>query len=309
MDESQDISKARPRKEIYGLADEDGAGREHREPPSPGGRTPSGDRTGVPLAPEDWKPVLDESGQMVCPDCGAPLPGENEILCLRCGFDLANNRRVTTRTGEVVVDETGRPVGSKDEEPPPPPKPISPPGRGGMPLPAVVAGCCVLIMTIAFLMGSKGLFESSEGYYLNANHAQYTRDKDRFTEPAPLMTHRVGKMMRYYLFTLIVGGSTLAGVTVIARLDKRPLGDVNLALVRSLAVVSLCGIALLINLGEGWGFAETLLQLILMGGIFMVGARGLFALSFREAGVLGGIALGLFLTLIGLAKMLAWVVP
>lgn len=48
----------------------------------------------------------------VCPSCGATLPDRDAVLCLQCGFDLKENKRLRTK---VIVEEVEEAPGDFSE--------------------------------------------------------------------------------------------------------------------------------------------------------------------------------------------------
>jgi hypothetical protein len=69
----------------------------------------------IPIEPTKREPKAKISRQSLidlgkdepdrCPSCGAELPDRDATLCLQCGFDLKENRRLRTKVGVEEVEE------------------------------------------------------------------------------------------------------------------------------------------------------------------------------------------------------------
>jgi len=238
-----------------------------------------------------WEPILMEGeGVTECPNCGAPMPGDDEVVCIRCGFNLTRMSAVNVETGEIIVDESGKPVtGEEVEEEPKPPLCIA--GKGGLIAPAIIAGACVLFVTIFYFAGWHGVYKTdADGLFWNA-------ESERYSLTSPTFLSRIGAVVRYWAFTMIVAASVVGGLSFIGFIEKRKVGEMNLALLRSLAIVAASSLAILIGFPDtiGWAIVETSLQLIAMACVFVLLAWFFFEFTLREAGVLSGVALGFFL--------------
>lgn len=215
----------------------------------------------------------------VCPNCGANMPGPEEILCLRCGFDLKVGEVRETMTG---IEEAGAPDEDEAERPA-----LVPPGRGGVMVPAVTAGLALLFMCIMHLAGFHGLFPSGEEI-----------------DP-PGVAARFGGMFRFLFFAAVFSGCFYAGLMVIARLEARPLGDPQLAFARSLVIAALCLLATLLPAPFGSRFLEWTGQVILMAPIFLGLTLLLLNLTPRDSARLGGVVALIMFALFGVAQVLA----
>jgi len=67
---------------------------------------PAAPEGAAPTAPGPRPSLLDEAGGPdTCPNCGAPMPDAEAVLCLHCGFDQKQNRVIKTKVGvEEVAD-------------------------------------------------------------------------------------------------------------------------------------------------------------------------------------------------------------
>ena len=84
----------------------------------------------------------------VCPNCASPLGGVDTIVCLRCGFDMKTLKVIKVKTGETVAPEADEPEQAE---------PLCVPGVGGVGIPAVMAGVSLLLLTMGYLSGARGL--------------------------------------------------------------------------------------------------------------------------------------------------------
>lgn len=221
--------------------------------------------------------LLEGEAATECPSCGAPMPGSDEVVCIRCGFDLTRNKVMPVETGEVEDPE--------EEEEDQPLPPLNLPGKGGLPLPAIASGVCILIVTIFFLAGWHGVFPPSED--------------------DPTFWTRLAAIVGYWAKTIIVAASVVGGLSFIGFIEKRKVGELNLALLRSLAIVAVCSLAILVGFPDSiaWKFLEFALQFILMAATFVVLASFFFEVKMRDAGILGGVALGFFLIIVLVVKL------
>lgn len=85
------------------------------ERPQGGGSSGSGDGGEIPIEPTKREPQgkitkqslldLGKDEPDVCPSCGAVLPDRNAVLCLQCGFDLKENKRLRTKVAVEEIEE------------------------------------------------------------------------------------------------------------------------------------------------------------------------------------------------------------
>lgn len=270
-DESRSDDDADKEPEVIPLKDEDGPTPTEADATSPD-RTPSGRPKRA-----DKLVNLDAGPLDVCPNCGANMPGADEIICLRCGFDLKEG---VVREVETGVEE----LPSPEEVEAAKPKPISPPGRGGLMGPAMAAGLCLLVMCIAFLAGAGGLYHD---------------------EDPPGFWMRIGGMFKFLFFVMVLVICIYAGLQVMARVEKRPAGDTQLAFMRAIAIAALSLLSLLIPQPWGSRFLEWTAQFIVGGSIFLAMTLALFRLAPREAITLGGVTVLVLATVTLLAELLA----
>jgi len=240
---------------------------------------------------------LESAATVECPSCGAPMPGEEEVVCLRCGFDLSAARKLEVRTG---VEEVEPDIPEEERKPP-----LTPPGRGGLHLPAILAGGALLIMTIAFLAGASGLYPTVNGRHVRGNAGVPFDVEVDFTEGHPGLGRALLALVRFYVLTAAFAGSALGGLYLLSRMERRRIGDTNLAAVRCLAIVCVSEVALLFDLNYRWGLAEWIVQFVLMAGLFFVGARYFFKVNNQEAAEFGGVAMLLIALFVLIAEVIA----
>jgi hypothetical protein len=272
-----------PRKDPYTLASDDAD-----QPP---GRAPAPGRGAKAPPPYGVSEGFDRGLGDIdsCPHCGAPMTAGDEVLCLRCGFDLAANRVVRTATGVDVAE-----AAAADEERAK--TPMSRPGRGGLVGPATLAGVCIVIMSIAYLAGAASIFPSREGRFLRENWRQSDDPEIQYGLDSPRFPDRLRGLAGYYLSIGVwtVGGC--AGLLVAARHSRRPAGDLQLAAVRMLGVVSAMSLVTLLVEHDA-RFIEFLLELVGQAIVFVSLVFWFFRMTFDEAKVMAGVAIGLNLAI------------
>ncbi len=190
---------------------------------------------------------------MICPKCLAPLPGKDSLVCLRCGFDLKSLKVISTAVG--VTDETDD---EEDEEA----GPVVRPGRGGVSLPAAVAGIAGLLLVLGHLFGVRGLFPGIEPEAVTASV--------RFME-----------LLRFAVRFGVFAGTGLLSLVQLARLLETTLGDVRLAIVRVLAIVATALLVSFIHIQ--FRGLEWTIEAVLGAGLFLVLSVVWFSLSWRDA--------------------------
>jgi hypothetical protein len=326
------------KKDIYGLADDEPPPAPRPAPVMPGGRAPSppppvglesakessegtgavgaaaesdsaqagSDAISAPPGVEDPPASttarreaikLESAATVECPKCGAPMPGDEEVVCLRCGFDLTAAQQIKIQTG---VQEVEPDIPEEERKPP-----LTPPGRGGLHLPAILAGAALLIMTIAFLAGASGLYPTVDGKHVRGSAGvPYDAEVD-FTESHPGVGRALMGVLRFYIMTAVFAGSAVAGLYVLSKMEKRKIGDSNLAALRCLAIVAICEVALLFGLDYNWGLAEWIIQFILMAGLFFTGARLFFNVNNHEAAEFGGVSMMILAMFVLIAEVIA----
>jgi hypothetical protein len=216
-----------------------------------------------------------------CPSCGAAMPGGDSLVCLRCGFDLKTLRHLQTATGETTEDE-------HDEGEAPPPPPLCQPGRGDLKVPGVIAAACGLVLVLGYLAGLGGLFPDP---------------------PPPDQTlsfgDRIAALGRGVVLVAIWFVCAFGGLLGLGGLLGRPLGDVRLALARSLAIAT--AMRLVTVIGVGSRFGEWALEAIGQAAVFVALAVWLLRLSPRDAVTYAFLVLAGFVVLWAVGHAVVWV--
>ncbi len=225
------------------------------------------------------------------------MPGAEEVVCLRCGFDLSAAQQIKTQTGVEEVE----PDTPEEERKPA----LTPPGKGGLHLPAIIAGVAILIMTIAFLAGADGLYDTVNGKHLrDAAPAQPDPEVD-FREDHPGFGKAFMALIRFYVLTGAFVGSAIGGLYLLSKMRRRKIGDTNLAAMRALAIVCASELFLLFGLDYGWGLVEWIIQFVLMAAAFIALARLFFKVDNSEAAEFGGVSMLILAMFVLVAEVIA----
>lgn len=236
--------------------------------------TPEASATGALPLEED---VVD------CPNCGAPMRGDDTLLCLRCGYDLKSMSVVET----VAADDPTAGAATEAVAVPA----ITRPGAGGLRLPGAMAVLAAVAMIVGYLAGARGLFpalvEAADG-------------------PAPT----IGWDLRFEFaarFPVLLALWTMCGVGALgalAWLFGREFGDVRLAVVRMVGIMAVARTVSFLDLG--WPIAEFIAEAVGQSAVFVVLAAILFRLKLKEAGILLALCIGAFVVLSLGAHLIAW---
>ena len=246
-------------------------------------------RKGEPLPLE--APVESRDGREAepCPNCGAPLRGDDALLCLRCGFDLKSMKVVQTASHD---DDGAGDGGADDDEVGEEASPASDlvcEGAGNHILPLVLLAISALTMIVGLLIGAQGLYPPL------AAGETVTRWGDRFEALAryPVTTA---------LWTVCAMGSLLAGAWLFAR----PFGDARLAFSRVIGIAAVAQTARFLSLP--WRWVEVALESVLMAAVFVLLALALFRISLRDAVTLLALTIASFVFLALAASIIAWAI-
>ena len=212
----------------------------------------------------------------VCPNCASPLGGVDTIVCLRCGFDMKTLKVIKVETGETTIPDADEPEQAE---------PLCVPGVGGMGLPAVMAGASLVLLTMGYLSGARGLFTvpADETVGLGAGLGGLT-----------------GMLVR-------TGGLTLAGMgglSVLAHMIDRRVGDMKLAAVRLLGIFAALGLLTFFNLESS--ALEWTMEAIFQAVIFVGLASVLFRLGIRDAATLMGVTVFSVIILLLVSALVLW---
>jgi hypothetical protein len=203
------------------------------------------------------------------------MRGAEELVCMRCGFDLKTMKVLETRKGEEEV---------KQEEDVVEPAPLSQPGRGDLWMPGAVAAVSVLILIIAYAGGVPSLFDGAE---------------------SPNFGERLLAVVRLLVRMCVWGGCTWGALWATARIiNQQPLGEVTLAALRVLAAVAAINLVRFIGLEhDTW---EKGIELVLQAGLLPFALLGLFGISLRDAAATAIIAVGALLALVLAPLLVSW---
>ncbi len=232
-----------------------------------------------------------------CPSCGAPMPEPDASVCLRCGFDPAEEAAsgvgsprdeptgsahrpppsTDDGSGDVIDDtvgngasKTGRPIYCQ-------------PGWGDWQAPCIVAAMAGLVMIVSYLAGAGGLYEDDEVGVLA----------------------RIGGVVRYVLLIGMSAALGLAALYIVAVLDAARVGDRTIAAARMLAIMAVVSVVFLIDF-EHRGLEHGVQFVLLLAGVY-----GLVLAAFRINSNTAFVWLAVFAALqAGLALVgpaLAWV--
>ncbi len=215
----------------------------------------------------------------VCPNCGAALPGDETLICLRCGFNLKTLKVIQTATGETSESEE-----AEVEAPA-----ISGPGQGGLLLPQIMAAASALVISVGYLSGAEGLFID-----------------DMFIDDmSPGFGRRVVGLVGGMLLIALWSAAGLGGLGFLARfVVLRKLGDLRLAAVRMLAITATMRLLSFIDppqepLSLKW--LELLLEYIGQAAVFVGLAMYFYVLNVRNALITGIAAILMVLVLLAVS--------
>ena len=218
----------------------------------------------------------------ICPSCGANMPGPNEVVCLRCGFDLKTMKLVKTRTGDVEVDEAEACEAAASRVL------ISPAGKGDLWLPGAMAGISGLILIIAYLSGSHGLFADKL-----IPESGIVKGGDRFMG-----------LLQFVVLAAMWTGCGIAALAIVGHLLGMKLGDLKLAAMRALGIVMTMCLVRLLNFNAPG--VEWVVEAVGMIGVFCALSLALFNLKPRDLPWFAGSALIMFLLLWLGGNVIVW---
>ncbi len=219
----------------------------------------------------------------VCPNCGANM-ATGVVVCLRCGYDLKSLKVLETVSGGTV--EAPQPEEAEEAEAQPP---LCEAGRGDLWLPASVAVVCGLLLAIGYLLGADGLYPTT-------GEAGET----------PGLGARFVALIQFLCRLVILTACGFGALAVLARLLERKLGDLKLASVRIVGVVTAARLMTFVDIAVRsleWA-VEGLLQMV----VFFLLARFLFRLTARDGLVLTVATVVMFVAVWLGAWLVTWAV-
>ena len=226
----------------------------------------------------------------VCPNCGASMRGGDELVCIRCGFDLKTMRQVRTRTGETSEPPSEEVLAEDQREA------LIKPGNGDYWLPGVLGGVSVLVLLVAYLAGLPALFPEIRAA----------------TEPTHTVVitfgDRVLGLLQMFVLVIMLTACGMGALAFFAHLQglrlAKTIDDLKLGAVRMLAIMLTTRLATLIVLPylALERTVEAVVQLVLFAGLSIA----LFRLQPRDAPTLA-ITFGLiFIVLWVFAHAVVW---
>ncbi len=214
----------------------------------------------------------------ICPNCGAPMRGRDSLVCLRCGYDLKTMRVVKTKTGETTVAD-------EPDEPDEPAPPLAQPGGPGW-LPTALLAAGLFVMAVATLAGWRGLFPAAE-------------------EAIPF-GERLQGLVRLPVVLAVWTTCVMTGLTVVAWLNQRALGDLPLALGRAAGISAVAMTVMLLRLP--WRFGEVAAECVAATIAILALTFLVFRLTPRDAGKTALFALVAFIVVVVGARLVIWAV-
>jgi len=230
----------------------------------------------------------------VCPNCTAPMPNPDQLVCMRCGFDLRGMRVIET---ESTVE---------DVDPEPPSRREDDILRSGIPdswLPPTLTIVPVIILLAFALGGWPGLFPAFEAAQEAIGDGLNESARERWTLPAVPWTERGLAVLQLILGFIVWIGCATVGVLITAPLMGFGAADLRHVVQRVMAMVACAHLVLLLDLPR---IAETVIELLLGLVLFTLLALLFFRMKPRDAGTLTGITLSLYVALFVGARVLVW---
>jgi len=230
------------------------------------GQTSSDHDGPIDLEPDEPVAVVPVEDVENCPNCGAPMPESEALVCLRCGYDLKKLQVTRTAVLQEEVDE--------DEPNDDASSPLVRPGLGNHALGMAMAAGAGLILLIGHLAGVTGLFadavlvQNAEGEMV-----------------VPWLRRLLGSGQLFVLLAVLCSCG-VAGLYMLSQVMHRPLGDLSLAATRMLGIVAVMRLVTFFNIaGPQW--VEWLAEALAQGAVFVGLSMLIFALKLRDTLILG----------------------
>ncbi len=264
--------------------------------PIESGSSPAAPREPLPLEDEDEVPHSMRSVRSldVCPNCGANMANTNDVVCLRCGFDLKTMKQVKTATGQVEVggvgagaEGDGEGLGGSLR------KPLVVEGMGGVTAPLIAAAAAGAILALGYLAGIGGLFPP----VVNTT-------SEVVANPEIAFAMRLTGLLRTVISIGMWTGCGLGALTFLAYLNGLRLGDARLAASRMLGIAAVMHLARFLNVRTAW--IEWTLESVAQAAIFAALSMVLFNLKPKDTPILVGAAIILFLAIWLCALAVVW---
>lgn len=217
-----------------------------------------------------------------CPNCGAPMPEADALVCLQCGYDLKQLRITRTNVGVEETDNAADDVHSK---------PLTRPGRGNQWAGLVLAGVSGMVLLIGYLAGAEGLFP------------EIAAAADGAVE-VPWAARGIA-VIQFIVLMALLCACGIAGLVLLGQMLQRPIGDLALAATRILGIVITIRLLTFLEV-PGPRSLEWVVEGVLQAAAFVGLVIVLFALKPRNAMILGAFALSAFVALWVLARVTLW---
>ncbi len=225
----------------------------------------------------------------VCPNCGASMRGTDQLVCIRCGFDLKTMRAVETKVGEIDAAEVQAAAEAT--------QPLIRPGNGDFWLPTVLACAGGLMLLVGYFAKLPGLFPIAA--------AKAAADKQ-----AVVITF-LDSVQGVLRAAVLVGVFTACGMgalmflaSMLGRKTGKTVDDLKLGAMRLLSMVLITRLVTIISLppaGLEW-IVETIVQLIVFWGLSI----SLFRLKPRDAATFTGAAVLMIIVIWAAAWSVIW---
>ncbi|MEM7229353.1 MAG: hypothetical protein AAF432_11130 [Planctomycetota bacterium] len=220
----------------------------------------------------------------VCPNCTAPMPAADQLVCLRCGFDLKTLSVIDTEKSEELVEAAPAPGSNVLLR-----KGILEPW-----LPLGVAAAGFIALLIGILSGWVGLYPDLQFVAAEA---------DRTVIDVPWSDRGV-VVLRLLAALAMWWGCAIGALLVTARLVGMVPGDVKTVAFRALACVSAALVVMLFDLHRS---IEHLTELVAGAAVYAALSMVFFRLKPRDAATLAGITLSMFMVVYLGARIITWV--
>jgi hypothetical protein len=234
--------------------------------------------------------------QFTCPNCNALMPGEDSLVCLRCGFDIKalEIKRTRIERGSDDEEDQDEVDESRADEEVGTDTPLCRPGRGDFWLPIALGGMSALVLAVGYLAGAEGLFP-------------HLRIGDAVPEVQIGLMARLTGLVKFIIIVTFLAACGIGGLFMLSMALSRPLGDLQLAATRLTAVLIVTHLVSFINLGRHYQL-ESMLEFVLRAGLFVMLAMVVFTIKLRTAIMLAGFTLLTWLVLLIVSRAVEWAV-
>lgn len=274
---NEQVPNADDQNDLGDISDDVSAGRDESQ-------SPTGSKTPIPfeIEPDEKSRIQDLD---VCPNCGAPLTGDDSVVCMRCGFDLRTLQKLETQHAVADLEDEVEPAEA-----------IAPSAKPRVFLSYALIAVAWGLLLVGYVYGVRALFPGIE--------PKVTTSADGLTEQYISWDHRFLGIIKALVITGAWTACAIAGLALFGRLVERPLGRVKLALIHVVAIISTMQLARYIHFQKRsieWTL-ESALQMIL----FLLLSLALLKLTRRDVITYALITVLLVLFLHFGSGILAW---